>query len=58
MTRFKKQCSKCICHSSNWDKEVQEKMDEQAPGEDCSMGQYSMIEESCPLFMEIKEDKK
>ena len=44
------ECSDCICYCANWDDEVEDMMDEQAPGEECSNGGNCSDPDPCPCF--------
>jgi len=49
------QCQNCICYYTNWDEEVDDTMEEQAPGEECSCGMNPNSLEKCVCFQDVSD---
>lgn len=54
--RFEELCQTCACYYTNWEPQVQDLMDEQAPGEDCSQGQHTWEFGECPGWSELADE--
>lgn len=54
--RLQTQCRNCAAYYRNWTDNVEEEMNELAPGEDCSQGQPTWKTSKCPGWVGCDED--